>query len=43
MVYNSVENALAAPKYGLAPRPEHIAARAGFKALTPLDALKLVG
>ncbi|OZI59813.1 ectoine hydroxylase [Bordetella genomosp. 11] len=43
MVYNSVENALGAPKYGLAPRPEHIATRAGFKALTPLDTLKLVG
>jgi ectoine hydroxylase len=42
MVYNSVENALTAPKYGLAPRPEHIAARASFKALTPLDPLKLV-
>lgn len=43
MVYNSVENALGAPKYGLAPRPEHIATRSSFKALTPLDALKLVG
>lgn len=27
MVYNSVENRLQAPKYGLTPRPEHIAAR----------------
>jgi ectoine hydroxylase len=43
MVYNSVENSLGAPKYGLAPRPEHIATRARFKALTPVDTLKLVG
>jgi ectoine hydroxylase len=42
-VYNSVENALNPPKYGLSPRPEHIAARGSFKALTPLDKLKLVG
>lgn len=43
MVYNSVENALGAPKYGLAPRPEYIATRSNFSALTPLDALKAVG
>ncbi|MFC4274761.1 ectoine hydroxylase [Achromobacter aloeverae] len=41
-VYNSIDNALAPPKYGLAPRPEHIATRAGIKALKPLDKLKLV-
>jgi len=38
MVYNSVENRLNPPKYGLAPRPEHIAARRGNAALVPLDA-----
>lgn len=43
MVYNSVENALGAPKYGLAPRPEYIATRSNCSALTPLDALKAVG
>jgi ectoine hydroxylase len=37
MVYNSVANTLAAPKYGLTPRPEHIATRQSFDALTPLD------
>jgi ectoine hydroxylase len=42
MVYNSVENALGAPKYGLSPRPEHIATRASFNALAPLKALQLV-
>ncbi|ARP94752.1 ectoine hydroxylase [Bordetella genomosp. 13] len=42
MVYNSMENTLNAPKYGLEPRPEHIATRKAFKALTPLDKLKLV-
>ncbi|ALM83762.1 ectoine hydroxylase [Bordetella sp. N] len=41
-VYNSIENAVQPPKYGLAPRPEHIATRAGIKALKPLDKLKLV-
>jgi len=41
-VYNSIENALVPPKYGLDPRPEHIATRAGIKALKPLDKLKLV-
>ncbi|KAG0905922.1 hypothetical protein G6F65_023316 [Rhizopus arrhizus] len=43
MVYNSMENTLNPPKYGLTPRPEHIATRKGFKAVTPLDTLKLVG
>ena len=42
MVYNSMENTLNPPKYGLDPRPEHIATRQAFKAVTPLDALKLV-
>ncbi|AIT25397.1 ectoine hydroxylase [Bordetella holmesii] len=42
MVYNSMENTLTAPRYGLDPRPEHIATRKAFKAVTPLDALKLV-
>jgi len=43
MVYNSVENALNPPKYGLKPRPEHIATRAaGFAPLVPLDAIKIV-
>jgi len=42
MVYNSMENTLNPPKYGLDPRPEHIATRKAFKAVTPLDALKLV-
>jgi ectoine hydroxylase len=42
MVYNSVENVLGSPKYGLSPRPEHIASRASFEAVAPLDALKLV-
>jgi ectoine hydroxylase len=37
MVYNSVENRLNPPKYGLAPRPEHIAARRNDAALVPLD------
>ncbi|VFR20461.1 Ectoine hydroxylase [plant metagenome] len=42
MVYNSMENTLNSPKYGLAPRPEHIATRSSFSALTPLDTLKSV-
>lgn len=33
-VYNSVENRLGPPKYGLTPRPEHIATR---KSVTPLE------
>ena len=40
---NSMENTLEPPKYGLTPRPEHIATRKAFKAVTPLDTLKLVG
>lgn len=32
-VYNSVENVLQEPKYGLDPRPEHIATREGFEVL----------
>lgn len=42
-VYNSMLNTLGQPKYGLQPRPEHIATRKAFKAVTPLDALTLVG
>jgi ectoine hydroxylase len=34
-VYNSVENTLQPPKYGLTPRPEHIATRRSFEALVP--------
>ena len=42
MVYNSIENTVQAPKYGLRPRPEHIATRAaGFKPLQPLDMAKI--
>jgi len=41
-VYNSMENTLQPPKYGLTPRPEHIATRKQFNALTPLDPLKVV-
>jgi ectoine hydroxylase len=37
MVYNSVENALGSPKYGLDPRPEHIATRESFDGLVPSD------
>ncbi|MBV6272298.1 ectoine hydroxylase [Alcaligenaceae bacterium CGII-47] len=36
MVYNSVDNALLAPFHGLAPRPEHIAARERCVTLSPL-------
>jgi len=36
MVYNSIENTLDKPKYGLRMRPEHIAARSGIKTLEPL-------
>lgn len=32
-VYNSVENRLATPRYGLAPRPEHVATRETFEPL----------
>src|SRR5699024_5953193 len=39
MVYNSVENTLGTPKYGLNPRPEHIACR---KTVQPLTAPELV-
>src|SRR5690606_13974759 len=38
MVYNSVKNTLTPPKYGLDPRPEHIATRKSFEALKPLEA-----
>jgi ectoine hydroxylase len=36
MVYNSVENTLCNPKFGLKPRPAFIAEREDFTALTPL-------
>lgn len=36
-VYNSVENTLREPYCGLAPRPEHIAARESFAPLEPLQ------
>ncbi|MGB6009102.1 MAG: ectoine hydroxylase [Castellaniella sp.] len=36
MVYNSVDNRLVAPFHGMAPRPEHIAARRRAEALEPL-------
>jgi ectoine hydroxylase len=36
MVYNSMENTLEPPRYGLKPRPEYIAARKRFEALVPL-------
>jgi ectoine hydroxylase len=42
MVYNSVENRLGPPKYGLAPRPEHIAARDNDAALIALDAFTML-
>lgn len=38
-VYNSVENVLQEPKYGLDPRPEHIATRKGVEAVVPGDAV----
>lgn len=37
MVYNSMENTLLEPKYGLSPRPEHIAARKSLESLRPLS------
>lgn len=36
MVYNSTENLLQEPKYGLSERPEYLAARHNTKALAPL-------
>ena len=38
MVYNSVDNRLTAPFHGMAPRPEHIAARQSAEPLVPLTA-----
>ncbi len=38
MVYNSMDNTLEPPKYGLKPRPEYIAARQRFEQLVPLEA-----
>ena len=37
VVYNSVENRLRAPKYGLKPRPEYIAARESVDQVKPLE------
>jgi len=37
MVYNSVENALEAPRSGLKPRPEFIATRADCSPIVPVD------
>lgn len=42
MVYNSMENTLNPPKYGLAPRPDYIAARERVEQLEPLDAAALL-
>ena len=36
MVYNSVHNMLVEPFHGMAPRPEHIAARKNVQALSPI-------
>jgi len=36
-VYNSVENVLNSPKYGLTPRPEHVATREDFAPITPVE------
>lgn len=41
MVYNSLENTLNAPKYGLAPRPEFVATRERFEAIRPLEPTQL--
>tara|TARA_R100000455_G_C6240362_1_gene99456 strand:- start:503 stop:940 length:438 start_codon:yes stop_codon:yes gene_type:complete len=38
MVYNSIENTLEEPKYGLKPRPEYIATRKQYVPLEPLEA-----
>lgn len=43
MVYNSCENVLGPPKYGLKPRPEYIAARRSFAPMAPLDSLVSAG
>lgn len=42
MVYNSVENTLNSPKYGLTPRPEYIATRKDFSPLEPMEIGALV-
>ena len=38
MVYNSIENTLDEPKYGLQPRPDYIATRNKYVPLEPLEA-----
>ena len=40
MVYNSIENTLNPPKYGLDPRPEYIARRQNVTPLAPLEVAK---
>ncbi len=41
MVYNSMENILEAPKFGLAPRPEFLAARGTIRAIEPLEPTRI--
>lgn len=36
-VYNSVQNALGKPRFGLAPRPEHVATREELSPVVPLE------
>jgi len=36
-VYNSIENSLGNPKYGLKPRPEHIATRENVSPIKPVE------
>ncbi len=36
-VYNSAENVLGNPKYGLKPRPEHVATREDFSPIKPIE------
>jgi len=36
-VYNSIENTLNRPKYGLTPRPEYVATREDFIPITPVE------
>ncbi len=42
MVYNSMENTLEAPKFGLKPRPEFLATREKFEAIKPLEPTQLM-
>ena len=36
-VYNSTENVLGNPKYGLKPRPEHVATREDCSPIKPVE------